>query len=198
MKRLVLAVWLVGGLTLWGQSQTFRGGLTGGLVASQVSGDNSAGYNKPGFFFGPWANFDFREQWRFQMEITFIQKGSRQLPSLDNGYYSYRSRMNYIEAPMMFRYKWKPRIEPEIGIAYSYMISSYEELYEVEISSRPFYRHNSSLILGVYYHFNERWSLNLRTSNSITPIRKHLSGQTYRLNFGQTHNLLSTGVFFSL
>jgi hypothetical protein len=198
MKKFLWLILVISGISLSAVGQRITGGISAGLVASQVSGDNSAGFNKPGFYGGPFAHFKFRDRWRFQMEIDFIQKGSREMPSIDNGYYSYKSRLNYIEVPLMFRYINSARIEYEAGLAYSYLISSYEELYDVEISSRPFFTHNSSLILGIYYHFNERWSINLRTSNSITPIRKHLSGQTYRLNFGQTNNLLSTGLFFKI
>lgn len=177
-------------------AQTFNGGLSSSLVASQVSGDRSAGYNKLGICFGPWASFNFRERWQFQMEINFIQKGSRENPSEDNAYYSYRSKLNYIEVPFMFRYINSEKFDFEFGIAYSALMSSYEELYEVEVNERPFFTHNSSLIAGIYYKFNEKMSANFRTSNSITPIRKHASGQTYRLNFGQTNNLLTLGLFY--
>ncbi|MFO7723475.1 MAG: porin family protein [Bacteroidales bacterium] len=179
-------------------AQTFEGGITAGMVASQVSGDQSGGYNKLGIYGGPYASFQIRESLRFQMEITYIQKGSTQNPSEDNGYYSYRSKLNYVEVPLMLRYLHSDAFDFELGIAYSVLINSYEELYDVELNERPFYTHNSSLIAGIYYRFTDRWSANFRTSNSITPIRKHKSGQTYRLNFGQTNNLLSLGLFYTI
>jgi hypothetical protein len=185
-------------LSILSTAQTFEGGLSAGLVASQVSGDKSGGYNKPGIFFGPYASFALKEQLRFQMEIIYIQKGSRENPSEDNGYYSYRSKLNYIEVPFMLRYIQSNMFDFEVGLAYSALISSYEELDDIEVNERPFFTHNSSLIIGFYYKLNDRLSASFRTSNSITPIRKHLSGQTYRLNFGQTNNLLSMGVFYKL
>lgn len=199
MKKLIFALVLAGLFaTLNASAQTFKGGLTAGLVASQVSGDQSAGYNKLGVYGGPWASFNFRENWQFQMEISYIQKGSRENPSEDNGYYSYRSKLNYIELPFMIRYQYSGKLDFELGIAYSVLISSYEELYDVEIGERPFNTHNSSLVAGIYYKFSEKWSANFRSSNSITPIRKHQSGQTYRLNFGQTNNILTLGMFYAI
>lgn len=197
MKRAIAILLMVAGFGFFSSSQTFRGGLTGGLVASQVSGDNSAGFNKLGLYGGPYASFSFKERMRFRMEIIYIQKGSTENESEDNGYYSYRSKLNYVEVPFILQYLYSDKIGFEAGIAYSVLISSYEELYHVEIFERPFYTHNSSLILGLNYYLNERWSINFRTSNSITPIRKHKSGQTYRLNFGQTNNLLSLGLFYT-
>jgi hypothetical protein len=198
MNRLLFTLFAMFLMAVSTSAQTFEGGITAGLVASQVSGDQSAGYNKLGIYGGPYASFQIRERMRFQMEITYIQKGSTQNPHEDNGYYSYRSKLNYVEVPLMLRYLYTDAFDFELGIAYSVLISSYEELYDVELNERPFNTHNSSLIAGVYYRFNDRWSANFRTSNSITPIRKHKSGQTYRLNFGQTNNLLSLGLFFTI
>lgn len=178
--------------------QTFKGGLSAGFVASQVSGDESAGYNKPGIFGGPWASFKFRDNWQFQMEIIYIQKGSRENPKDDQPYFKYRLKLNYVDVPLMFRYIYNEKLEFEIGVAYGLLISTYEELNDIETGLRPFNTHNSSLIAGLSYNLNERWSANFRTSNSITPIRKHLSGQTYRFNFGQTNNILSLGLFFRI
>jgi hypothetical protein len=187
----------IGAASLSGQ--TFRGGLTLGMVASQVSGDQSGGYNKLGFYASPYANFTFKENWRFQMEIGYIQKGSRENPSEENNHRSYKLNLNYVEVPLMFRWLYQEKLELEFGIAYSVLISSYEEEDFVELNSRPFQTHNSSLVLGVYYNLNDNWSVNFRTSNSITPIRKRKDGYVYirRLNFGQTNNILTTGLFYS-
>ncbi len=198
MKRSIIVILFILSATAFSSGQTFQGGLTAGIVASQLSGDQSAGYNKLGIYGGPWANFKFRERWRLQMEIMYIQKGSRENRSEDNGYYSYKSKLNYIEVPVMFRFIYTEKLDFEAGLAYSFLISSYEELYDVEINERPFYLHNSSLIIGLYYKFNEKWCANFRTSNSITPVRKHKSGQTYWFNFGQTNNILTLGLFFRL
>ncbi len=201
MKRIVLACCcLLGIFTAQLEGQTFHGGLTAGLVASQVSGDQSGGYNKLGFYGGPWASFGFRENWRFQMEITFMQKGSRENPSEDNNHRSYKLDLNYIEVPLMFRWYFRDKLELEFGIAYGVLVYTYEEEDFVELNSRPFNTHNSSLVLGLYYHLSDNWNANFRTSNSITPVRKHISGGTYirRLNFGQTNNILTLGLFYRI
>jgi len=177
-------------------SQTFRAGFSGGLVASQVSGDNSGGFNKPGVFGGPWGSFMVNEVWQFRMEILYFQKGSRENPSEENGYYKYRLRLNYIEVPLLFRRPVSPSMTLELGLGYSVLIKSYEELDDIEQNERAFNTHNSSVFGGLSYMLNDHWTAELRLSNSLTPIRKHKSGETYLLNFGQMHSLISTGVSY--
>jgi hypothetical protein len=201
MKSYVIAVLLI--LTTYGATlhgQTFHGGLSLGMVSSQVSGDQSAGYNKLGFYGGPWAHFSFRENWRFQRELAFMQKGSRENPSEENGHRSYKLNLNYVEMPLMFRWLYREKIEFEFGVAYGFLISSYEEENFVELNTRPFHTHNSSLVIGLFYHLSDRLHANFRTSNSITPIRQHISGGTSirHLNFGQTNNILTLGLFYRI
>ena len=49
-------------------------------------------------------------------------------------------------------------------------------------------------LCGVSYTLSKKISLNTRLSNSILPIAKHASGQTYRLNRGK----YNTGLCFIL
>lgn len=177
-------------------AQTFSAGFSGGLVASQVSGDRSGGFNKPGFYGGPWAAFMLNEVWQFRMEILYFQKGSRENPTEENGYYKYRLRLNYVEVPLLFRRPVSTAMTIEMGLGYSVLIKSYEELDDIEQNDRPFNTHNSSVFGGLSYQINDHWTAELRFSNSLTPIRKHKSGQTYLLNFGQTHSLISTGLSY--
>ena len=65
-----------GFLTLSIQAQNFGGGFILGLSTSQVSGDNLGGFNKAGLLAGVFANTSISELLSFQMEMTFIQKGS--------------------------------------------------------------------------------------------------------------------------
>ncbi|MFT5072445.1 MAG: hypothetical protein ACI8V8_002420, partial [Chitinophagales bacterium] len=57
-------------------AQNFGGGLILGLSTSQVGGDNLAGFNKAGLLVGAYGNKSISELLSFQMEMTFIQKGS--------------------------------------------------------------------------------------------------------------------------
>lgn len=59
------------------QSQNFKGGLIGGLTASQVDGDSYAGFDKLGIHGGVFVNTGFSELWGFQLEIKYAGRGAR-------------------------------------------------------------------------------------------------------------------------
>lgn len=81
-------------------SQSFSANLILGLSASQVDGDNYAGYDKPGFMAGGGVSFPLGEKWEFGPEIYYIQKGAK---STENDPYFFLYRINYIEIPLVFK-----------------------------------------------------------------------------------------------
>ena len=58
------------------QAQNFDGGCLLGVSTSQVGGDNLWGFHKAGLLIGIFANKSISEKLSFQMEMTYIQKGS--------------------------------------------------------------------------------------------------------------------------
>ena len=52
------------------EAQVFTGGLSAGLVGSQVAGDNFSGYNKAGIFAGGFVALSVSEKSSLQMELT--------------------------------------------------------------------------------------------------------------------------------
>ena len=69
------------------QAQNFGGGLILGLSTSQVGGDNLGGFNKAGLLVGAFVNIPISELLSFQMEMTYIQKGSNN-PNMNNSEHS--------------------------------------------------------------------------------------------------------------
>lgn len=196
MRKILLFIAVIFSFCASGQS--IQGGLIGGISTSQVFGDVSSGYNKVGLLGGVYANFPLAEKLRFQMEISFIQKGSRENPDETNGYRYYRLHINYIEVPFIARYIYSNRFDFEGGLAWSYLLNYKEESDFFIIEDNPFRKNNLNIIFGLYYKASEKWNVGVRASNSITAIRPHRSGQTWLFNRGQYNNVISFGLYYKI
>ncbi len=172
-------------------AQDFNGGVLGGLSASEISGDRLEGPNKAGVYLGVFVNRYFSKRSSLQMELDYIQKGSRKNPdSLD--YSTYLLRLNYIEMPIHYKYDFHERGTLETGLGFGFLIHSYEEAdgYE-EVSGSDFQTLDMSFNIGAYYRIFENLWINVRYSNSILAVRPHASGQSYKWNNGQYNEVLS-------
>lgn len=177
-------------LPVFAFSQEFNGGLIAGMSATEISGDRLEGPNKAGIYAGGFVNRYFTPRSSAQMELNFIQKGSRMNPDSTNGYSSYLLRINYVELFLHYKWDFHPMFTLETGPSLGVLINSYEEA-NYQLLDNPFEPIDLSINIGLFYHLNERWSFNIRYSNSILPVRPHSQGQTYNLNKGQYNEVLS-------
>ena len=175
-------------------SQRFNGGIHAGISATQVSGDEQAGFNKAGIYGGGYVNLYFSKKSSVQLELNFIQKGSRKNPKPDNGDYSkYLCRLNYVEMPLMYKLDIAKWLTFEIGIAAAYLVQSSEEDQNGSVSPYlQFKKYEISLIGGAYYNFATHFMVNVRYENTfpLLPIRQHASRASYNLNKGQYNSVL--------
>lgn len=188
---------------LAGQAQeqkVFYGGAYAGLSTSQLSGDEHSGFNRAGLYAGAFVNFHVSPQSAFQLELSFIQKGSRAVSK--SAGLIYASNLQYVEMPVL--YKWQfpestrssflKRISIEAGPAIGYLIKNTEvekNAYGTIYPSRPFDRMDYSVIAGTSIRLLKHLKFNLRFSQSFLPIRAHQSGAVYRLNRGQYNSVLA-------
>ncbi len=197
LKNLLFClVFLFFGSMLFGQQ--FNGGLLGGLSMSEISGDRLTGPNKAGVYAGGFVNTYISKKSSFQMELDFIQKGSRKNPdTLDNSNY-YLLRLSYIE--MFLHYKWdfSELFTLEAGPSFGVLIKSYEEADGQILTEPPFNTGDLSLNVGLFFSLTQRWRFNVRYSNSILAVRPHASGQTYKWNQGQYNEVLSFTFHYKL
>ncbi len=189
MKVNFLIIFLLSGFLL--NAQEFYGGITAGMTASQVAGDVCSGYDKAGLYAGVYANLKVSKKSVFQLEIDYIQKGSRLVPKEENDYQSYKLYLQYIDVPVLYKYIISKRFTVEIGPVYGVFIKKYEEAnFSNEVAGKPFNIHNLSVVVGMYYYITENFMFNLRSSNSVIPIREHTSGATRFFNRGQYNDVL--------
>jgi hypothetical protein len=156
---------------------TFRAGPILGLSASQVDGDGYGGFNKAGLVAGVFLQTNVKPKLDFQFEITYINKGSRKNPRPDKGDHdAFLLKLNYTEVPFSFLYHYK-KISGELGGYVSYKTYDYmaDENGELPQQNILFKKTDIGGLIGIYYSFNEQWTLNWRSSNSFLPVRESSS-----------------------
>jgi len=174
----------------------FHAGVFGGLVASQVDGDNYAGYNRLGFQFGGFTNFKLTQDWGAQIEIKYLQKGSKEA-SQKNVYY-FAIKLDYVEIPFLVNYQFDEKMYAEGGLSFAYLLGAHEDRdgYGYSDATGDFEAYDASALLGFNYIFNAHFIGNVKYSYSILPIRPHPGNQTYWGDMGSYNNLLSAALYY--
>ena len=114
--------------------QRFGAGIIAGLTASQIDGDQSAGYNKLGMQAGLRGTVRLGNRSEGSIEILFAQRGAQTELFRDefNPFY-FKLTNNYIEVPVQWHYKdWLIddddesfyRVSFNAGLSYARLISS--------------------------------------------------------------------------
>lgn len=181
-------------------AQNFKGGIHAGLVGSQVAGDRYSGYNKAGISIGGWVSLQLTTHSVFHMELSFLQKGSRENPDYKERFNTYLMRVSYIEMPLLYRLIYSEKLSFEAGPALNILMHSYEHFnYEV-LTNNPFRSLHPSFILGLSYNINDKLRANLRTNNSLTSIRKErVTGDVWRfVDYGQYNDALIISLYYQL
>lgn len=192
-KNIILLLLTFLSFNLW--AQKFEGALFTGVCGSQVSGDNYAGFNKAGFILGASVRRPLSTNWNLQMEMMYVQKGSRHL-NTDFNVDFYQIKVNYIEIPFLLQYKQNDKLLFEGGASFGVLINSgiEENINGLITGQKSFHSTEFALQFGTEYKFADHFGVDLRLSNSILPIREHASGATTLFNWGQ----YNTGIYLSL
>jgi len=175
MQRKVILLFIFSLLALNAYTQGFKGGLHAGLLATQVDGDNHAGYKKAGLFAGVFTNYSFADRKiLLQFELNYAQKGSSAAPV-------YRMKLQQVEPTALLGWKFWNKFLLEGGLSCSILASAKEYgnqgLYSSEDGSN-FYRVHVEWIGGLGYCFQKHWIASFRFIYS-TPI-----GTTNKWNSG--------------
>lgn len=174
-------------------SQKFSAGLFAGLSTSQVSGDRSGGFNKIGLLAGGNVMTRLSAHFDIEMEMMFIQKGSRKPYDTENSDFTYyRMSVNYVEVPVLINYNYSKDIIFYAGPSVSQLVFSEEEdQYGIVSGQKPFNKIELSINGGMYYQLFKNFYIDIRISNSVIPIRDNPSGISTTFNHGQYNTVLS-------
>ena len=181
-------------------AQRFDGGILGGLNASQVEGDFSTGYHKPGVVLGGFVQTDLSRKVYAGMEIKYAQKGSRENPEEnDVELKKYIMRLGYMEVPAYLGYRTSENVSFFTGISAGYLMHSGEwdnyGLFQEE-DQRPFNNFDFQALIGGRLDLNDRLTFDLRVAYSFLPMRD-LPGDIYWYWWDdQYNNVISTCLYY--
>jgi hypothetical protein len=197
IRKLFLFI-LISGFSFHASAQDFHAGFRFGMSATQVSGDNLSGYDKAGILGGAFVSRQFSQLISLQMEMIFIQKGSRKTVSkIDNSYY--RMRLHYIEVPLLMKFHVSKKINLEAGPSAGVLIFSEEDDQLGVISYTPaFKKLEISSHLGIQFILSENWLVDLRYSGSLTPVRAFQGSYNYNyFDRGQYNSTLQLSLNYT-
>ncbi len=169
----------------------FRIGTVTGLATTQVSGDGLGGFHKVGPVAGAFVQRSFVNRWKGQLEMIYIQKGSRSIPRAMHNNVSYTLQLNYIEIPLLVQYqlrKFLYEVGPSAGVLIGYR--EFTHLGDLN-SDETFNKTEFGFNLGIGFDLKKKFRLTWRFSHSVWRVRQHAGGATFRLNFGQYNSVLS-------
>lgn len=190
MKHLLIFILsLVSSAACFSQEKKFIAGITAGANTSQFDGDTYAGYHKLGINAGLALKRPINEKFAWQFEICYSQKGARKIPN--NNPNQYILNLNYIEIPICLKWNYKKfSLEPGLGLGA--LIHTYEEINYLNVTGvRKFNPYEFFFNGGISYPLTDKIDFSWEVSYSLLPVRPHAGGTTYRLNLGESNNVLS-------
>ncbi len=206
-------------------SQDFRGGLGAGLSTSKISGDRDpdGGRLKLGVFGLVFTNYPVSENSYWQLEIMYIQKGSRAFSDgsdPDEEYRDYRLDLHYVEVPIVYKYEFSgvtgysyvDRLTLEAGLSFARVVGHYEvneplgDITNIVARERPFNWGEINALAGLHYPLYHNLDFHFRFSQGVTPVRPHrdeeitFSGTLWNWinQFGQYNTTYTFGLSYTL
>lgn len=177
------------------QERVFHAGLLGGVSFSQVLNDGLSHFSKLGFYGGGFISTEFSELWHGEIGFTYVMKGSKERFSNNASYSGYKMTLGYIEFPFLAKIHSK-KWDFEFGLSFGILVNSKEEnWYQNDaFSSAKFQPFEFAGVLGVNYSIDDKWGLNLRSTNSIFPIRYPTDNVYHPPFYGQRNIVLTFAV----
>jgi opacity protein-like surface antigen len=172
---IILAIGLVSFNVAYGQR--IKGAVIAGGNLSQVEGDEIKGWSQFGFNGGLGAIIPFGSHWAANLETLFSQKGSFQKKQFDDVKTNeYRLRLNYFEVPVYASYTDKNVMTFGLGGYWARLVSAREQEHSGNqapyIDSVAFNKSDFGFLVDVKVRIWKHLHLNLRYSQSLTPIRE--------------------------
>jgi hypothetical protein len=160
-------------------SQSIGGGAILGFNASQVDGDQLAGYHKAGLNLGLTGIIPINKKMAVGMEILFNQKGSVKNPNpKDPSASSYKLRLDYLDVPVLFMFKDKEKAIFSSGFSYGTLVNFFESVNGSENlypeGSNPYTPYDVNWIADIKYSIIPNLYINYRFVYSVLGIRTYV------------------------
>ena len=156
------------------ESNRFTARALVGFNAAQIRGDDLAGYDFIGLNAGVHVSYPIGDKWDLGIELLYSQKGSQREMSFSNTDDLFKTKLEYLEVPVMLVVKdWYieeekyHKVKAHLGMSFARLFnsSSLNPIYADDISE--FKKNDFSVIFGVSYGFTSRIEATARYSNSV-------------------------------
>ena len=174
-------------------AQSFDGGLVAGGITSQINGDGYAGFHQIGYTAGVFGRIPTEGPSSWQMELKYSLLGAHSSADEENwGMEHMDIRLHYVELPLMFRYnlsgihingRTMDFITLELGLSGDFLIRGTQSAgFEDNFENDSWLFFSVTGNAGLQFDFSERWGLNVRSMNSLTPCRLTPGAGSYFLH----------------
>ncbi|MBN2348303.1 MAG: porin family protein [Bacteroidales bacterium] len=196
MRKLLIIVLAFAAVPAMGQR--FQGGLLAGLTACQIDGDTYSGYNKAGLLGGVFVKTDFSNKLSGQLELKYISKGAGTKNNDSNTNY-YRVNMQYLEIPVLARYRVYKLLVAELGIGAGYLFKAQKDDGNGYLDFEPpLNNFELSGIAGVHYELFKHISVNARFQYSLFPVLPFgVDVPSYQIS-GFYNNIISFAFYYEI
>lgn len=170
-------------------SQGFNAAMIGGFNASQIDGDDLAGFNKLGLHGGMKVGYFIKPKLDLSTELLLSQRGSSSQISIGNPVEQIFIHLNYLEIPVMIAFHdWLfdesyYKVRADVGLSYGNLFNASSKNSFFDDNVDAFRTHDVSFLVGIGYRFNRRIGVNMRYTRSVIPIFENPS-QLVRALYG--------------
>jgi hypothetical protein len=183
MKKIILFTIVLISVNFELYAQNFTGGLITGLSTSQIDGDTQGGYDKLGFYGGFTVERDFGNIIGIKSELYYITKGAKENI---NGVEIFKTKLSYIELPVMIKIMPVKHVELDLGFAFSYLIKARmwnlgEEYPQGVVDVKD--TQLGAIASGSYF-FSDNIAFNVRFDYGFLPIKNNPNWYSNNLSFG--------------
>ncbi|NPA68727.1 MAG: PorT family protein [Chlorobi bacterium] len=174
-KTLIFIAFVVFYISSFAQKD-FSGGFLFGIVASQVDGDEQAGYNKAGLSAGVYVTRPFSDITSFKIETYYAGKGAVSTQELADGISTevFKTSLHYAETAFLLDFKLSKKFDVAAGFAPSYLFSSKLTRYKIEIDENLYSLKSFDFqpVCELNFYFAKSLFAGLRFSYSLFNIRE--------------------------
>lgn len=185
------------------EKSIFQPAIIAGFNATQVAGDNLAGYRKLGFNGGAGAFVHFAKKFSASFEILYSNKGSSNSNNeifVDQDgilHYSYKLVLDYIELPFLINFHDKEVLIAGVGIVYTNLVRYKEFRGGLEyIIDNPYKLAGVEGLISITFVFKKALGFNLRYAYSLADIRKIPVEYKNGTNQTQRNNVVSIRLMY--
>lgn len=162
------------------QAQQFGASIVGGLNAAQITGDDLAGYNKPGILLGLKSSIYLSDRSDLNIELLYSERGSKSA-FFNNARLDQQIKLQYLEIPILFTYMdWLSsdaeyyRMHFHGGLSFARLFNSklIDDQFNFQLYENNLNNTDLSFIFGFTYQMNNKIGAGIRYTSSINKLYK--------------------------